>query len=62
MDEGCPEAYHGAARGGTGTVETMTVTGEQPGTVRLRVRWRRRWDPPDVSKEEHLVTVTVSAA
>jgi predicted secreted protein len=48
-------------QGGAGTVEIMTVTGGQPGTARLRVRWRRRWDPPDVAKEEHLVIVTVSA-
>ncbi len=34
------------AHGGAGTVETMTVTGEQPGTARLRVRWRRRWESP----------------
>jgi predicted secreted protein len=48
-------------QGGAGTVETMTVTGVQPGAARLRVRWRRRWDPPDVAKEEHLVMMTVSA-
>ena len=49
------------SQAGAGTVETLTVTGEEPGTVQLRVRWRRRWDPPDVAKKEHLVAVTVSA-
>jgi hypothetical protein len=49
-------------QGGAGTVETMTVTGAEPGTVQLRVRWRRGWDPPDVAKEEHLLAVTVSAS
>jgi predicted secreted protein len=48
-------------QGGGVTVEIMTVTADEPGTVQLRVRWRRRWDPPDVSKEEHLMAVTVSA-
>jgi predicted secreted protein len=48
-------------RAGSGTVETMTVTGQEPGTVQLRVRWRRKWDPPEVAKAEHLVTVIVSA-
>jgi hypothetical protein len=45
---------------GASTPEVVTVTGQRPGTVTLRIFQRRRWEPPDQVRVQHHLSVLVS--
>jgi hypothetical protein len=51
----------GAARrpAGSSAPEVVTVTGQRPGTVTLRIFQRRSWEPPDQVRVQHHLSVFV---
>ena len=45
---------------GSSAPEVVTVTGQRPGTVTVRIFQRRSWEPPDQVRVQHRLSVLVS--